>query len=104
VAAFDPDSEIITATQAPRATSVRPKAPAELIADATTAADTAGKVDFGSACTNCPLREQRTASKNGRQITIGYWETDLTAARPSGRPTTAPPARKSASTRAMWAW
>ncbi|MCY1145713.1 IS1182 family transposase [Actinoplanes sp. Pm04-4] len=41
----------------------------------------AGKADFGKACTACPLREQCTASKTGRQITISRWETHLTAAR-----------------------
>jgi hypothetical protein len=41
----------------------------------------AGKVDFGKACTGCPLREQCTASKTGRQITISHWETELADAR-----------------------
>ncbi len=41
----------------------------------------AGNADFGRACTGCPLREQCTASKTGRQITISRWETRLAAAR-----------------------
>jgi Transposase DDE domain/Transposase domain (DUF772) len=41
----------------------------------------AGKADFGKACTGCPLREQCTASKTGRQITISHWETHLADAR-----------------------
>ena len=41
----------------------------------------AGKADFGKACTGCPLREQCTASKTGRQITISRWETHLADAR-----------------------
>lgn len=41
----------------------------------------AGKADFGKACTGCPLREQCTASKTGRQITISRWETHLAEAR-----------------------
>ncbi len=41
----------------------------------------AGKADFGKACTPCPLREQCTASKTGRQITISHWETHLADAR-----------------------
>lgn len=41
----------------------------------------AGKADFGKACTDCPLRDQCTASKTGRQITISRWETHLADAR-----------------------
>ncbi|XVU23965.1 IS1182 family transposase [Actinoplanes sp. CA-054009] len=41
----------------------------------------AGKADFGKACTGCPLREQCTTSKTGRQITISHWETHLADAR-----------------------
>ena len=41
----------------------------------------AGKADFGKACTGCPLREQCTSSKTGRQITISRWETHLAEAR-----------------------
>nr|WP_221383414.1 transposase [Actinoplanes polyasparticus] len=41
----------------------------------------AGRADFGKACTGCPLREQCTASKTGRHITISRGETHLTAAR-----------------------
>jgi hypothetical protein len=41
----------------------------------------AGKASFGKACTGCPLREQCTASKTGRQITISRWETHLADAR-----------------------
>jgi len=41
----------------------------------------AGKADFGTACTGCPLREQCTASKTGRHITISHWETHLAEAR-----------------------
>jgi hypothetical protein len=41
----------------------------------------AGKADFGRACTSCPLREQCTASKTGRQITISRWESHLADAR-----------------------
>jgi hypothetical protein len=41
----------------------------------------AGKADFGKACIGCPLREQCTASKTGRQITISRWETHLAHAR-----------------------
>jgi hypothetical protein len=41
----------------------------------------AGKVDFGRACTTCPLRAQCTDSKTGRQITISHWETHLANAR-----------------------
>jgi len=40
-----------------------------------------GKANFGKACTNCPLREQCTASKTGRHITISRWETHLAEAR-----------------------
>lgn len=41
----------------------------------------AGNADFGKACTGCPLREQCTASKTGRRITISHWESHLAAAR-----------------------
>ncbi|GLZ02479.1 IS1182 family transposase [Actinoplanes sp. NBRC 103695] len=41
----------------------------------------AGKADFGKACTDCPLRQQCTASKTGRHITISHWESRLTEAR-----------------------
>lgn len=41
----------------------------------------AGKADFGTTCTTCPLRGQCTDSKTGRSITIGHHETHLTAAR-----------------------
>jgi hypothetical protein len=41
----------------------------------------AGKADFGTACTSCPLRTRCTASKTGRQITISRWETRLATAR-----------------------
>jgi len=41
----------------------------------------AGTADFGAACINCPLREQCTTSKTGRQITISHWETHLADAR-----------------------
>lgn len=41
----------------------------------------AGKADFGTACTTCPLRGQCTDSKTGRSITIGHHEAHLTAAR-----------------------
>ena len=41
----------------------------------------AGRVDFGAACTTCPLRAQCTDSKTGRSITIGHHEAHLAAAR-----------------------
>ena len=41
----------------------------------------AGKADFGTACTDCPLRQQCTTSKTGRHITISHWESHLTTAR-----------------------
>jgi hypothetical protein len=41
----------------------------------------AGKADFGKTCTGCPLRQQCTTSKTGRQITISHWETHLADAR-----------------------
>jgi hypothetical protein len=41
----------------------------------------AGKADFGTACTTCPLRGQCTDSKTGRSITIGHHEARLTEAR-----------------------
>jgi Transposase DDE domain/Transposase domain (DUF772) len=45
----------------------------------------AGKADFGKACTGCPLREQCTTSKTGRQITISRWEAHLADARTGQR-------------------
>jgi len=41
----------------------------------------AGKAEFGTACTTCPLRAQCTESKTGRTITIGHHEARLAAAR-----------------------
>lgn len=41
----------------------------------------AGQADFGTVCTNCPLRPQCTISKTGRHITISRWETHLATAR-----------------------
>jgi hypothetical protein len=41
----------------------------------------AGKADFGTACTTCPLRAHCTEAKTGRSITIGRHEARLTAAR-----------------------
>jgi hypothetical protein len=41
----------------------------------------AGRAEFGKACPDCPLRQQCTDSKTGRQITISRWETHLSTAR-----------------------
>ncbi|MBO3744408.1 IS1182 family transposase, partial [Actinoplanes flavus] len=41
----------------------------------------AGKADFGTTCTDCPLRAQCTTSETGRHITISHWETHLVTAR-----------------------
>jgi hypothetical protein len=41
----------------------------------------AGKAEFGTACTTCPLRGQCTESKTGRTITIGHHEARIATAR-----------------------
>lgn len=60
----------------------------------------AGQADFGTACTDCPLRPQCATSKTGRHVSISRWETTWPPPAPDrptphGRPTTGPPAPKS---------
>jgi len=41
----------------------------------------AAKAEFGTACTTCPLASRCTTAKAGRSVTIGHYETFLTAGR-----------------------
>ena len=41
----------------------------------------AGRADFGTACSTCPLATRCTTAKAGRSITIGHHEARLAAAR-----------------------